>query len=63
MTQTFAQWVGWLFSSTVRPAPQPRADSDRPMKIEVKRLPDYLWRELGFPPVQRPEDDPWRRVQ
>ena len=63
MTRTFAQWLGWFFSSTVRPAPRPRVEGDRPMKIEVERLPDYLWRELGFPATRRPEDDPWRQVQ
>jgi len=63
MTRTFSHWFGWFFSTTDRAAPQSRADGERPMKIEVERLPDYLWRELGFPATLRPEDDPWRQVQ
>jgi hypothetical protein len=61
MTHTLAHWL-WRIVST-RPAPDlPRAEQP-PMKIAVERLPDYLWRELGFRQVRRPEDDPWRRIQ
>lgn len=28
-----------------------------PLAIEVERLPDYLWRDLGFPLPARPEQD------
>jgi hypothetical protein len=61
MTLTFASWLGRFLSTTARPAPDSRPEGQAPMKIEVKSLPDYLWRELGFQQVRRPDADPWPR--
>ena len=42
-------WLARFFSSARRPATPSQVDQHAPMKIEVERLPDYRWRELGFP--------------
>ena len=54
MTHVFAVWLGRFLafpSQSIVHAPS----TDPPMKIEVERLPDYRWRELGFFPLQRRE--------
>lgn len=47
-------WLNRLLArdakATVRPMPTDR----KPLEIEVQRLPDYLWRDLGFAPARRP---------
>ncbi len=56
MTLSSTGWL-WRFFGTgaqlVAPAQQ---DRKPPMKIAVERLPDYYWRDLGFPPPMRDED-------
>jgi len=64
---TMVNWIERLLTGTMLPADPLRNGQaqhrPRPLKIAVERLPDYLWRELGFQPTRRPEDDPWHRVQ
>ena len=48
MAHAFTLWIGRLFSSTAGAVPLPPSADRNPMQIEVERLPDYLWRELGF---------------
>lgn len=48
MALAFTLWLGRLFSSTTGGVPLPQFAQRKPMEIEVERLPDYLWRELGF---------------
>jgi hypothetical protein len=56
MTFALASWLGRFLSIAARPSPGHRPD-DRPMKIEVERRPDYLWRDLGFPQPRRRGED------
>ena len=56
MTFTFPSWTGQLLLPSSRPAPD-ALPAGKPMKIEVQRLPDYRWRELGFPQPHRPGED------
>jgi hypothetical protein len=56
MTFTFPSWIGQLPIASSRPAPDSRP-AGKPMRIEVERLPDYRWRELGFPQPRRPDED------
>ena len=64
---TMVNWVERLLMGVTLPADPPRKGQpqhrSRPIEIAVERLPDYLWRELGFQPTRRAEDDPRRRVQ
>lgn len=53
MALTFTLWLGRLLSSTAGVAPLPPSAERKPMEIQVERLPDYLWRDLGFPPLRR----------
>ena len=52
-------WLARFFSSARRPvmrtqlAMPTQMDRRSPMTIEVERLPDYQWRELGFPQPAR----------
>jgi hypothetical protein len=57
MTFAFASWLGRFLSVTIRPSPAARPDDRYCMEIEVERLPDYLWRDLGFPQPRRPGED------
>lgn len=41
-------WLERLLSGTTAAPPPPRSVDRKPMEIEVERLPDYLWRDLGF---------------
>lgn len=61
MTHALAHWFWRL--AWIHPAPDRPSAKQPPMKIAVERLPDYLWRDLGFRQVRRPEDDPWQRIQ
>jgi hypothetical protein len=56
MTFTFPSWSGQLLLPSRRPAPD-ALPVGKPMKIEVQRLPDYRWRELGFVQPHRPGED------
>ncbi|HEY1382858.1 MAG TPA: hypothetical protein VGF43_04545 [Dongiaceae bacterium] len=60
MTHALVHWLWRLFSTATHPAPDVRQTERPPMKIAVERLPDYLWRELGFT-QRRPssEVDDW----
>ena len=63
MTHALTNWL-WRFISTAGyPTQDPSPTDETPMKIEIERLPDYLWRELGFRPVRRRDDDPWGQIQ
>lgn len=57
MAFAFTLWLGRLLSSTSGAAPFPALVERKPMKIEVERLPDYLWRDLGFPQPRRPDGE------
>ena len=41
-------WLNRLLSSASYAVPRPPSTDRKPMEIEVARLPDYLWRDLGF---------------
>jgi len=57
MAFAFTLWLGRLLSSTAGAVPLPRAADRKPMQIDVERLPDYLWRDLGFQPPRRPDGE------
>jgi hypothetical protein len=63
MTHALTNWLWRILSTATRPVQNPPDPAQRPMKVEVERLPDYLWRELGFRQIRRPDDDPWWRLQ
>jgi hypothetical protein len=46
-------WLNRLLLSTSGAVPLPQPADREPMEIEVERLPDYLWRDLGFPQPRR----------
>jgi hypothetical protein len=54
MTHVLAVWLGRIFFAS-RPLIQPLPPKRQPMKLEVERLADYRWRDLGFVPLQRRE--------
>jgi hypothetical protein len=41
-------WIWQLIGSERRSAAQPERHAPPLMTIEVERLPDYRWRDLGF---------------
>ena len=47
-------WLERLFSSTTGAVSLPQSVDRKPMEIEVERLPDYIWRDLGFQQPRRP---------
>jgi hypothetical protein len=49
MTLLSTAWLGRLFPEGTRLMVRGQRDEKPPMKIEVERLPDYYWRDLGFP--------------
>ena len=55
MTDVFTLWFGRFLTGAHAKAAAPSSEPT-PMKIEVERLPDYLWRDLGFPLPKRPQD-------
>lgn len=55
MAHALTLWFG-RFLASVRPSVRAQPSEPAPMKIEVERLPDYLWRDLGFPCPRRPEE-------
>jgi hypothetical protein len=50
-------WLNQLLSSTMGANPLPASSYRKPMAIEVERLPDYLWRDLGFQQPRRPDGE------
>lgn len=50
-------WLERLLSNSIGAVSPPRSDGRKPMEIEVERLPDYLWRELGFQQPRRPNGE------
>ncbi len=48
-------WLERLLSSATDAVPLPPSTDRKPMTIEVERLPDYLWRDLGFQQPRRPD--------
>lgn len=56
MAHAFTLWLGRLLFAA-RPMAQVQPDEERPLEIEVERLPDYRWRELGFPPPRQPDGE------
>ena len=58
MAFAFTFWLGRLWSSTSGGVPFPPPSAQRkPMEIEVDRLPDYFWRDLGFRQPRRPDGE------
>ena len=55
MTDAFAFWFGRLFANAHLEAPVSPGEP-KSMKIEVERLPDYLWRDLGFQQPRRSDE-------
>jgi hypothetical protein len=51
-------WIWQLVGDQRHKNARPDRPPSPPMTIEVERLPDYLWRDLGFPqPRRRGETD------
>jgi hypothetical protein len=55
MTDVFTLWFGRFFASA-RPALYASPRDEPPLKIEVERLSDHRWRELGFQRPRRPDE-------
>jgi hypothetical protein len=56
MTLLSVRWV-WRLMAKAAPWDLPQQQEPPPMKIEVERLPDRLWGDLGFPRVRRRDED------
>lgn len=50
-------WLERLFSSTTGAISLPQSVDRKPIQIEVERLPDYVWRDLGFQQPRRPDGE------
>jgi len=46
-------WIWHLVGSERRSAARPERHAPPLMKIEMERLPDYRWRDLGFSQTRR----------
>ena len=57
MAHAVTLWLGRLFSSPAGAVPPPPFTDRKPMEIEVERLPDYLWRDLGFQQPRRSDGE------
>jgi hypothetical protein len=57
MAFAFTFWLGRLWSSTSGGVSFPPSAQRKPMEIEVERLPDYLWRDLGFQQPRCPDGE------
>ncbi len=57
MAFTLTLWLNRLYSTATGAVPAPEPSDREPLEIEVDRLPDYLWRDLGFPQPRRPEGE------
>ena len=53
MALALSLWLNRLLSSSSHAFPRPPSTDRKPMEIEVERLPDYLWRDLGFQQPRR----------
>jgi hypothetical protein len=53
MAHTLTLWLDRFLSS----AASSRPADHKPMEIEVERLPDYFWRDLGFQQPRRPDGE------
>jgi len=51
--RAWPQWLDRVLLGTSGTVPMPYLDR-KPMEIEVDRLPDYFWRDLGFQQPRRP---------
>jgi hypothetical protein len=49
-------WIWQLIGSERRSAARPERRVPPLMKIEVERLPDYRWRDLGFAQARRSDE-------
>ena len=57
MAFTLTFWLNRLLFTAVGAVPIPPPSARTPMEIQVERLPDYLWRDLGFLQPRRPEGE------
>ena len=57
MAHAFTLWFDRFFTGA-HSAAYTSPGNEPPLKVEVERLPDYLWRELGFPQPTRPDAVP-----
>jgi hypothetical protein len=57
MTFEFASWFGRAPLTAAHSTPNGRRDHREPLKIEVERMPDYLWGALGFPQLRRQDEE------
>ena len=57
MAHAVTLWLGRLLSSTAGAVQLPQSVDRKPMEIEVERLPDYLWRDLGFQQPRRSDGE------
>ena len=57
MAHALALRLSRLFSSTAGAVPLPPLSDRKAMEIEVERLPDYLWRDLGFQQPRRSDGE------
>jgi hypothetical protein len=57
MAHALAFWLNRLLSNDSGAVPLPAPTYRKPMEIEVERLPDYLWRELGFQQLKRADGE------
>lgn len=53
MTLTFASWLEQSVFTAKYPVSAWQRNDPPVMKIEVERLPDYRWRQLGFTQPRR----------
>lgn len=56
MAHALTLWLDRFLSGTANPAPARPVDH-KSMEMEVERLPDYLWRDLGFQQPRRSEGE------
>lgn len=56
MTLLSAAWFGRFFPEGTALIARGQRDEKLPMKIEVERLPDYYWGDLGFPRPMRNQE-------
>lgn len=57
MTHALTLWLERLLALKPDTASPPPSPGRKPLEIEVERLPDYLWRDLGFQARRRPEGE------
>jgi hypothetical protein len=57
MTLLSVQWFWRLLGEASPRNLRPRRQDPPPMTIEVERLPDRLWGDLGFPRLRRRDED------